>query len=133
MGKRPREKIPVLFSHRFSQNWKNLYVIPNSCISSIQKKKYLLLVFTGVAAQNVGGRTIHSFLKIRFHGGNYETLIHINDKDESDLKQIEAILIDEISMVNADLFTFLSNTFARIYNNNLIFGGVPVLVIGDLA
>jgi len=97
-----------------------------------KKKKYLLLAFTGVAAQNVGGKTIHSSLKIRFHDGNYETQIHMNHKDESDLKTIDAILIDEISMVDGQLFTFLSNTFAKIHNNDLIFGGVPTLVIGDI-
>jgi len=98
-----------------------------------KNKKYLLLAFTGVAAQNVGGRTIHSAMKIRFHGGNYETLVYTNDNDESDLKEIDTILIDEISMVDGALFTFLSNTFTRIHKNNLIFGGIPTLVIGDLA
>ena len=57
----------------------------------------------------------------------------MNDQDKSNLKKIMAILIDEISMVDADLFIFLSNTFARIHKNNLIFGGVSILVVGDLA
>ena len=91
------------------------------------------MFFTRVAAQNVSERTIYFSLKIRFYNRNYETLIYINDKNESDLKQIEAILIDEISMVDANLFTFLSNTFTRIHNSNLIFRGIPVLIVGDLA
>ena len=57
----------------------------------------------------------------------------MNDQDESDLKKITAILIDKVSIVDVDLFTFLSNTFARIYKNNLIFRGVPILVVDDLA
>jgi hypothetical protein len=46
----------------------------------------------------------------------------MNDEEESQLKKIEFILIDEISMVDGDLFTFLSKTFAKIHNNNL--GGI---------
>ena len=60
-------------------------------------------------------------------------LIHMNDQNESDLKKITVILIDEVSMVDADLFTFLSNTFVRIHKKNLIFRGVPILAVGDLA
>ena len=88
---------------------------------------------TGVAAHNIGGKTLHSLLKIRFNDGRYETLIHHNKEDETNLKKMETILIEEISMVDGDLFTFINDTFAKIHNNNIVFGGIPTLVIGDLA
>ena len=57
----------------------------------------------------------------------------MNENDKSELRKVDAILIDEISIVDRALFTFLSNTFAKIHKNNLVFGGVPTLVVGDLA
>ncbi|CAG8786729.1 14759_t:CDS:1, partial [Acaulospora morrowiae] len=132
-GKSNEGKYPYFFLTGSAGTGKTFMLLQIITFLQSKKKIYLLMAFTGVAAQNIGGKTIHSCLKIRFQDGNYETLIHINNQDESDLKKIEAILIDEISMVDADLFTFLSNTFARIHKNNLIFGGVPILVVGDLA
>ncbi|GBB98753.1 hypothetical protein RclHR1_33040002 [Rhizophagus clarus] len=64
---------------------------------------------TGVAAEKVGGKTIHSKLKIT-----------------------EYIIIKKISMVSFQLFTFISKIFCKLYSNSLEFGGIPVFVIGDL-
>ncbi|CAJ0761283.1 23160_t:CDS:2 [Entrophospora sp. SA101] len=98
-----------------------------------KNKKYLLVVPTGIAAQNIDGKTIYSSLKIRFWKGSYETLALSNPADVTELKKIEAFIIGEVSMVDGDLFMFVSNIFAKIHKNNLIFGGIPTLVIGDLA
>src|SRR5688572_19599656 len=87
---------------------------------------------TGVAAQNIGGKTIHSELKIKYWEGCYETLIFSNPAIIANLRNVDAIIFDEISMVDGDLFTFIINTFAKIHANNFIFGGVPTLVVGDL-
>ena len=51
---------------------------------------------TGVAAQNIGGRTIHSALKIRQTKSYYETLSIFNEQMKNYLLKIEAIIIDEI-------------------------------------
>ncbi|CAJ0758295.1 11365_t:CDS:2, partial [Entrophospora sp. SA101] len=53
-----------------------------------------------------------------------------NPADVTELKKIEALVIEEVSMVDGDFFTFVSNTFAKIHKNNLIFEGIPTLVIG---
>jgi len=42
------------------------------------------------------------------------------------------LIIDEISMVSASLFTFLSNLFALLHNNAQAFGGINIIVVGDL-
>ncbi|GBB89415.1 hypothetical protein RclHR1_01610006 [Rhizophagus clarus] len=73
-------------------------------------KKFLLMAPTGIVAENVGGETIHSKLKIT-----------------------EYIIIEKISMVSSQLFTFISKIFCKLHSNSLEFGGIPVLVIGDLA
>lgn len=98
-----------------------------------KNKNYLLIAPTGVAAQNIGGKTIHSSLKIRYWEGRYESLIFSNQTYVTDLQKIEALIIEEISMVDSDLFTFLSDIFSRVNHNNFIFGNVPTLVVGDLA
>ena len=49
------------------------------------------------------------------------------------LQSIDVLIIDEISMVSALLFNFISNLFARIHNSDIAFGGISVIVTGDLA
>src|SRR6185369_8829394 len=50
-----------------------------------KNKNYLLIALTGVATQNIGGKTIHSSLKIRYWEGRYESLIFSNQAHEDDL------------------------------------------------
>jgi len=88
---------------------------------------------TGVAAENVGGKTIHSKLKITGNTYNLQTLSLYDECSKKKLRKIEYIIIDEISMVSSQLFTFISKMFGKLHNNLLEFGGIPVLVIGDLA
>lgn len=99
------------------------------------QKKIVVLAPTGVAAINVKGETIHSFFgfkpditvdkvkKISSRSGN-KTSIY---------KKIQAIVIDEISMVRADLLDCVDR-FLRLNGNdhNLSFGGVQMIFIGDL-
>jgi PIF1-like helicase len=49
------------------------------------------------------------------------------------LKTIDTIIIDEISMVSAELFDFVSGIFASLHSNAITFGGINVIVVGDLA
>jgi len=98
-----------------------------------KKLDYLLLAPTGVAAQNVGGKTIHSALRIRQTSSHhYQTLLMESESSIQALLQIMVIIIDEISMVSSELFLFLSNLFGSLHKNNKVFGGIPVLVVGDL-
>ena len=96
-------------------------------------KKYLLMAPTGVAAQNVGGKTIHSELKITGSIYNLKSLSLYDEHSNQRLKSIDYIILEEISMVSSELFTFMSKLFQKIHNNSLEFGGVPVLTVGDLA
>ena len=96
-------------------------------------KKFLLMAPTGVAAENVGGETIHSKLKITGNVYNLQTLSLYDEHSKSELKKMEYIIIDEISMVSSQLLTFISKVFCKLHNNLNEFGGIPVLVVGDLA
>jgi len=97
-----------------------------------KKIPFLLLAPTGVTAQNINGKTIHSAIRICQRDGHYMTLAFHNDDLYTELSKIKFILIDEVSMVSAQLLDFISNTFAQIHHNNIPFGNIPTLLIGDL-
>ena len=92
----------------------------------------MVLAFTGVAALNVQGQTIHSFF--RFHpGSTADSIRRFPDEENNIYKKIDIIIIDEISMVRADLLD-LVDKFMRLNGNrpNEPFGGVQIFAIGDL-
>jgi ATP-dependent exoDNAse (exonuclease V) alpha subunit len=98
-----------------------------------KKIDYLLMVPTGVAAQNISGKTIHSTLRLKQTDGHYQTLLLDDESSKIALSRIKVIIIDEISMVSDELFTFLSNIFGSLHKNHKVFGGISILVIRDLA
>jgi PIF1-like helicase/Helitron helicase-like domain at N-terminus len=98
-----------------------------------QNKTYLLTAPTGVAAQNIGGQTIHSALRLTQSGSGYQSLAFYDLEFKKKLQSIQILIIEEISMVSAALFNFISNLFARIHNSDIAFGGICVIAVGDLA
>ena len=98
------------------------------------KKHVVILAPTGVAAVNVKGQTIHSFFG--FHPKvTPERIYRWYDKDDPDnvYAKVDALVIDEISMVRADLLDCIDK-FMRLNggNINVPFGGVQMIFIGDL-
>ncbi|CAG8490878.1 16859_t:CDS:2 [Acaulospora morrowiae] len=63
----------------------------------------------------------------------YQTLAFYDKDFNNQLAEIETLIIDEVSMVSASLFTFISNLFASIHNSTQAFEGINVIVVGDLA
>ena len=111
-------------------------------IAQNTKKKTVILAPTGIAAINAGGVTLHSFFHLPFHpllptDKRYdsrhirETLKYGSDRIKL-LKEIELIIIDEISMVRADIIDFIDKVL-RIYcrNHREPFGGKQLLLVGD--
>ncbi len=107
------------------------------------KKKHVVLAPTGIAAINVGGATLHSFFKIPFHPllpndvkfsekNIRETLKYTGEKRKI-IREVELIIIDEISMVRADTIDFIDKVL-RIYTRNRHepFGGKQMLFVGDI-
>ncbi|MBU4511571.1 AAA family ATPase [bacterium] len=96
------------------------------------EKNVAVLAFTGVAAINVQGQTIHSFFK--FNPQTTIDSIKARWGDDAKIyKKIDTIIIDEISMVRADLLDFIDK-FMRLNgrHSDEPFGGVQILAIGDL-
>lgn len=95
------------------------------------RKKVVVLAPTGIAALNVGGQTIHSFCAFppRFLT---KRDIKKRNRFKKLYKKIDVCIIDEISMVRADLLDAI-NKFFQINRENLQpFGGVQMVFIGDL-
>lgn len=112
-------------------------------IASTIKKKSIILAPTGIAAINAGGSTLHSFFKLPFHpllpndskynARNIRNTLKYNSEKCKLLREVELIIIDEISMVRADIIDFIDKVL-RIYNRNMRepFGGKQLLLVGDI-
>ena len=112
-------------------------------ICSHTKKKHVVLAPTGIAAINAGGSTLHSFFKLPFHPllpndtrygrRNIRETLKYNGEKRKILRELELIIIDEISMVRADIIDFIDKVL-RIYCRNMRepFGGKQLLLVGDI-
>ena len=112
-------------------------------VCSEVKKKHVILAPTGIAAINAGGSTLHSFFKLPFHPllpddprFSHHRLREFLKYKKSHIKllnEVELIIIDEISMVRADIIDFIDRLL-RVYCRNMRepFGGKQMLFIGDV-
>ncbi|SVB73591.1 uncharacterized protein METZ01_LOCUS226445, partial [marine metagenome] len=96
------------------------------------EKNIATLAHQGITAIKAKGQTIHSFFKFRPHFiSDQDIKILIGDKKEV-LQNLDAILIDEISMVRADLFDAINLSLKKNRKNNKPFGGVQIILFGDV-
>ncbi|MCX7793091.1 MAG: DEAD/DEAH box helicase [Thermodesulfovibrionales bacterium] len=96
------------------------------------KKNIAVLAPTGVAAVNIKGQTIHSFFNFR-PDINPHSVKNIKPRNKELYEKLDAILIDEISMVRADLLDSI-NEFLKLHGKKKseTFGGIKMIFIGDL-
>lgn len=97
------------------------------------KKKVAILAPTGVAALNVGGETIHSFFNLK---PNFE-LEEVQNKFKKPKREklfinLQTIVIDEISMLRADILDAIDLYLQKARKTKEVFGGVQMIFIGDL-
>ncbi|MFH1245382.1 MAG: AAA family ATPase [Candidatus Omnitrophota bacterium] len=99
---------------------------------SVTRKKIVVLAPTGVAALNVLGQTIHSFFGFK-PDITLEKVKKIQGKRARIFRELETVIIDEISMVRADLLDCVEK-FLRLNgrSGHLSFGGIQMIFIGDL-
>lgn len=108
-------------------------------LRSESPKRMVVLAPTGIAAINAGGTTIHSFFQLSFApfvpGATYtekQRTYGMNKQKIKLLRTLDLLVIDEISMVRADLLDAVDDTLKRYRHSSLPFGGVQLLLIGDL-
>ena len=101
------------------------------------RKRPIVVAPTGVAAINAGGVTIHSFFQLPFSpyvpGAKVESKFDFSREKRKIIASIDLLIIDEISMVRADLLDAVDNVLRRFRDHYQPFGGVQLLMIGDLA
>jgi len=101
------------------------------------KKRSVVVAPTGVAAINAGGMTIHSFFQLPLSpyvpGSKIEQKFEFSREKRKIIASLDLLIIDEISMVRSDLLDAVDNVLRRFRDRCLPFGGVQLLLIGDLA
>lgn len=107
------------------------------------KKKHVILAPTGIAAINAGGSTLHSFFHLPFHpllptdarysNRNMRKTLKYSGDHIKLLREVDLIIIDEISMVRADIIDFIDRLL-RVFNKRMHepFGGKQLLLVGDI-
>ena len=105
-------------------------------------KRMIVLAPTGIAAVNAGGMTIHSFFQLPFApyipessfsaSGEAKYNYHFGKNKINIIRSLDLLVIDEISMVRADLLDAVDNVLRRYRRRDRPFGGVQMLMIGDL-
>ncbi|MEM3632492.1 MAG: AAA family ATPase [Conexivisphaerales archaeon] len=98
---------------------------------NITKKKVAAVAPTGVAALNIRGQTIHSFFKFR-PDITVDSVQKLKGDKAELYKKLDMIIIDEISMVRADLLDCIDKFMKLNGKNSKPFGGTQVVFIGDL-
>ena len=113
------------------------YLIQSICESFIQNNKsFALTAMTGCAAVLINGRTLHSTLGIGLGKGTPQDLIRRIRRTEglfTYLKNLEVLIIDEVSMLNDTLFDKIAEIFKIIHNSDLPFGKLQVVLVGDMS
>ena len=101
------------------------------------RKRPVVVAPTGVAAINAGGVTIHSFFQLPFTpfvpGTKVESKFDFGRDKRKVIASMDLLIIDEISMVRADLLDAIDSVLRRFRDHYQPFGGVQLLMIGDLA
>jgi len=96
------------------------------------KMKKVITGTTGVSALNIGGQTLHSFLKIRPPFEVMDIKATEDKKRKKLLKEMECLVIDEASMLNPRLLDALDATLRVNRGSKQAFGGVKIILVGDL-
>ena len=109
-------------------------------LKNVSSKRLVVVAPTGVAAINAKGVTIHSFFQLPFgpqipgvEAASMKSKSRRFNKEKINIiRSMDLLVIDEISMVRADLLDGIDLTLRRFRKKNLPFGGVQLLMIGDL-
>ena len=125
------EKKKNLFIQGMAGSGKSAFI---KYLQSHSAKNIVLCSPTAIAALNIGGVTLHSLFKLPIMSFiTDEQLFRMNRKTVwSVIKAIDILIIDEVSMVRPDVLDAVDKVCKRIRRNTKAFGGIQVVLIGDL-
>lgn len=97
------------------------------------KKRCVVLAPTGIAAVKAGGQTIHSFFQLPPRTIGYDQIVNLSNYPAKKLlvDNVDTIIIDEASMIRADMMDIIFNYFKKNYNSNN-FANKQIILVGDL-
>lgn len=108
-------------------------------LKALSPKRMVVVAPTGVAAINAGGVTIHSFFQLPFspfiprtNNQTSQPTYRFSGEKIKIIKSLDLLVIDEISMVRSDVLDAIDDVLRRYRNHSKPFGGVQLLMIGDL-
>jgi len=131
------------YAYKQFKDGKNLLILGEGGVGKSFLIKYLqsstsipihITSTTGISAYNIGGVTIHSLLGIGIGTDDIDTLvrkINRNSLYRNNILDIKILVIDEISMLSAEIFEKINELCQRIRRNNSFFGGIQVIFTGD--
>ena len=122
-----QEKKPVTLIHGRAGTGKTTLI---RRIIDEAKLNYVILAPTGVAALNAGGQTIHSFFRLPPRMINLDD-IEVNNQLKTIVRRLEFLVIDEISMVRADVLDAIDHSLRMHRASDEAFGGIPMILVGD--
>lgn len=96
------------------------------------KKNFIVLAPTGVAAILAGGQTIHSFFGFPLEALPLGSVGKINKERYHIIRNVDTIIIDEVSMVRCDIIDAIDATLRDCMNTTIPFGGKQMVFVGDL-
>lgn len=119
---------PFLFITGKAGTGKSTFI---KALRQMTSRRLAVVAPTGVAALNAGGQTIHSFFRLRPGPINLDSIVRVPRRRI--YEQLELLIIDEVSMVRADLLDAVEK-FLRVNGprRDLPFGGVQIVAVGDL-
>ena len=89
--------------------------------------------FTGTAATNIGGQTLHGAFGFAYDNKHYSLSDKIRDQRRAEMKNLKMVIIDEISMVKSDMLYQLDLRLQEITEKvGTPFGGISVIAFGDM-
>ena len=96
------------------------------------RKKFVVLAPTGQAAINAGGQTIHSFFGFNFGVLGPGEIGSMNRTKIGLVRNLDTIIIDEVSMVRCDIIDAIDRTLRHYVGNSAPFGGIQMVFVGDM-
>jgi ATP-dependent DNA helicase PIF1 len=97
-------------------------------------KNFAITASTGTAAVMIGGQTLHSFLGLGLGTGSIKEIlgnILKNKKKHENILKLDALIIDEISMIDKELFEKISELLSIIKSSEACFGNIQLILVGD--
>lgn len=121
-----------VFIHGRPGTGKSTFIQHLKEVLTVKSKNVMFVGATGMAALNVHGQTIHSFFRINPRDIHEPITYDVRGYLQKAWKTLDILVIDEASMIRADLFDVMDKRFQFVFADDRPFGNKQIVVVGDL-